>query len=197
MGFRTDDLGFRTDTGQTMSTHPASPHAHASPHESPVAGARVARSSNLVTPAHRNLELGEATTANRQPLRVLVAEDSQFLQMVTTALLAAWGITPVLAADGAEAVFLAAGGAYDIILMDLKMPEMDGIEAVHLIRKEERDRLSLERMPIVAYTGDAEVDEAWLSTCGFDAVLRKPCDGPAMEACLTHWCPSSFPPTLG
>jgi CheY-like chemotaxis protein len=130
-------------------------------------------------------------------LRVLVAEDNPVLRSVTTGLLATWGITPALAADGFEAVLLAAGGVYDIILMDLDMPGMGGLEAVYLIRNEERDRLSLERMTIVAYTSDADVDEAVLRACGFDALLKKPCSGPALEACLLHWCPSLFAPQPG
>lgn len=152
----------------------------------------AASSLELVSPVHSELDCQDAKAASPQHLRILVVEDNSVLRIATVGLLAAWGITPALAADGSEAVLLAAGGAYDIILMDLQMPGMGGIEAVYLIRKEERGRLSLERMPIIAYTSDADIDEAWLRTCGFDAVLQKPCSGRAMKTCLAYWCPSSF-----
>lgn len=67
---------------------------------------RVTHPLELVPPAQGDLELQETKTASRRHLRVSVVEGNSLLRVVTIGLLATWGITPALAADGSEAVLL-------------------------------------------------------------------------------------------
>ena len=138
----------------------------------------------------------QALDPNAQPaasLRVLLADDSQVLRYVTCRLLATWGIVPVLARNGAEAVALAAEQDFDLILMDIQMPIMDGLTATLRIRNQERVGCS-GRVPVVAYTScDSTWDKEALSRSGMDAQLQKPCNAAAMENCLNRLCPRKFP----
>jgi len=106
------------------------------------------------------------------------------------ALLAHWHITPVLASDGIEAVTLAGEQDFDIILMDLDMPVLDGFRATQTIRRQERMVARCRRVPVVAYTANpAVLSEACWSRSGMDAVLAKPSVAAEMEECLRRWCP--------
>jgi len=120
---------------------------------------------------------------------VLVVDDNPVNLLVASETLAQWGITPMLAADGAEAVALACGHDFDLILMDLQMPVLDGLAATVQIRRFEREH-STPRTPVVAYTMTAfSVNEPRLRASGLDAVLDKPCDSGTLQACLLRWCP--------
>jgi len=119
-------------------------------------------------------------------LRVLVVDDDPVNLHVTSAMLSCWGIKPMLAADGAQAVTLADEQPLDLILMDLQMPVLDGLGATRQIRRAEQ-ALCRTRVPVVAYTSMATTP-ALLGDFGIDAVLTKPCDAPALRACLLRWC---------
>jgi CheY-like chemotaxis protein len=126
----------------------------------------------------------------RKTPRVLIAEDDPVQQVVTWALLSDFGVTPLLAADGAEAVALACGIEFDIILMDLQMPVLDGLTATAQIRRFELER-SRPRVPVVAYTSCGFTgSEPFLRAAGIDAVLEKPCDPNALRDCLLRCCPT-------
>lgn len=131
------------------------------------------------TPADADSHLGQ--------LRVLVVDDDPVNLMIASEMLSAWGITPLLAADGAEAVTLARDLPLDLILMDLQMPVLDGLAAAKLIRCGE-DEFAKVRVPIVAYTS-AHPAEVALRRFGINGVLAKPCDRLALHSCLTRWCP--------
>lgn len=120
--------------------------------------------------------------------RILVVDDNPSNQSDVCELLACWGITPMLAADGAEAVALACGHDFDLILMDLQMPVLDGLAATTQIRRHEREH-SGTRAPVVAYTSSS-VSGSVLRDCGVDAVLEKPCDAKALQDCLLRWYPA-------
>jgi hypothetical protein len=108
--------------------------------------------------------------------------------MMASAMLSGCGITPLLAADGAQAVALARELQFDLILMDLQMPVLDGLGAARQIRHIECE-LASHRAAIVAYTSMSPT-ESLLQACGIDGLLDKPCDMAALQDCLTRWCPS-------
>ena len=125
------------------------------------------------------------SAAQVEPQRVLVVDDNPVNLLLAEQLLSQFGIRPLMAADGAEAVALAGGWALDLILMDLQMPVLDGLTATRQIRHDERLH-GRPRVPVVAYTSCAPAT-ACLRKFGIDGVLDKPCDARALEACLATW----------
>jgi CheY-like chemotaxis protein len=120
---------------------------------------------------------------------VLVVDDDPFNQLVAAQRLSLMGIKPLLASDGAEAVALACGLQLDLILMDLKMPVLDGFAATAQIRCFELEH-SRRRVPVVAHTSTLVCgDLTRLRDSGFDAVLEKPAGARAMRDCVMRWCP--------
>jgi CheY-like chemotaxis protein len=103
-----------------------------------------------------------------------VAEDNAVNQKVICSMLRRRGWNPVLAANGAEAFDLFRQQLFGVILMDVQMPETDGLEATRLIRAEETRR-GLCRTPIVAITAHASAGQhAQCLLEGMDAVITKP-----------------------
>jgi signal transduction histidine kinase/CheY-like chemotaxis protein len=109
-------------------------------------------------------------------LRVLAAEDNAVNQLVLTTLLAQVGISPDVVSDGEAAVAAWRTGAWDLILMDVQMPVMDGVEAVRLIRAAEATE-GRARTPILALTANAMAHQvADYLAAGFDGHVAKPID---------------------
>lgn len=107
-------------------------------------------------------------------LRVLVAEDNPINQQIVVTLLAGRGHTIKVVGNGKLAVEEAASGQYDVILMDVQMPEVDGLEATRAIREREK-RLGAPRIPIVALTAHAMAgDRERCLEAGMDTYLSKP-----------------------
>jgi len=110
------------------------------------------------------------------PLRVLAAEDNATNQLVLRALLGAVGINPTILDNGAEAVAAWRDAEWDVILMDVQMPEMDGPTAVKQIREEEaaggRARTTI--IALTANSMDHQVRE--YLDIGMDGYLAKPID---------------------
>ena len=120
--------------------------------------------------------------ADRHPLRVLVAEDNGVNQKVALAMLRHLGYRADLAADGLEAVESVRRVPYDVVLMDLQMPELDGIGATRQIRAEHPDG---RRPRIVALTANAfEEDREACLAAGMDDYVSKPLKAEALEAAL-------------
>jgi len=108
-----------------------------------------------------------------RPLRILLAEDNAFNQKVASGMLAAMGHSTSVAANGAEAVRAFTRGGFDVILMDVQMPCMDGLEATDAIRELEKDRDI--RIPIVAMTAHAMAgDRERCLAAGMDGYVAKP-----------------------
>ncbi|MGA3401604.1 MAG: ATP-binding protein [Acetobacteraceae bacterium] len=107
-----------------------------------------------------------------RPMRVLLAEDNPTNQFVVTRLLKGFAIPVDIANDGAEAVRAADRTAYDMICMDMRMPEMDGLEATRAIRRRDGpSRLA----PIVAMTANAfPEDIAACQAAGMTDFVAKP-----------------------
>src|SRR5271157_1546598 len=108
-----------------------------------------------------------------QPLRILLAEDNAINQRVARVLLERRGHTVTVAANGREAVQLAGEREFDLILMDVQMPEMDGLEATMALRA--REAGAGRRLPIVAMTAHAmKGDAERCLEAGMDAYISKP-----------------------
>ncbi|NLZ11443.1 MAG: response regulator [Alcaligenaceae bacterium] len=118
-------------------------------------------------------------------LKLLLVEDNIVNQQLATRLLEKWGHTVVLAINGQEAVDrLTAGERYDIVLMDIQMPVMGGIEATRAIRAHEAAK-ALPRQPIVAMTANAmQGDREMCLDAGMDDYLSKPIKKVELEATL-------------
>ena len=118
--------------------------------------------------------VGEAEATEARPLRILAAEDNLTNQKVLRAVLDPLDIELIITADGAAAVEAWRTGGFDLILMDIQMPVMDGVEATETIRAEERQR-QVPRIPILALTANAMTYqvEQYLAV-GMDGHVSKP-----------------------
>ncbi|MBA4800785.1 MULTISPECIES: response regulator [Euryhalocaulis] len=106
-------------------------------------------------------------------LRVLVVEDNLINQIVMEGLLKTFGHDAVLVDNGREAVQLSSDSAFDLILMDLHMPEMDGYETTEEIRNRESNG----QTPIIAVTADAlSGTKERCFEAGMDGYVTKPVD---------------------
>jgi CheY-like chemotaxis protein len=115
---------------------------------------------------------------------VLVADDNPVNCEVTAALLESAGMKVDLAEDGRECVRRAADGRYAMILMDVQMPRMNGIEATRAIRQ----RLGSTELPIIAMTACAfEEERAACMAAGMDGVLLKPVEPTVLYAKVLKW----------
>jgi len=110
--------------------------------------------------------------AEEVPLRILLAEDNVINQRVALAMLSRLGYRADVVANGVEAVRAVEVGAYDVVLMDVQMPEMDGIEATEKIRRQ----VSRDKQPrIIAMTANVSTDDrAACNAAGMDDFLGKP-----------------------
>jgi signal transduction histidine kinase/CheY-like chemotaxis protein len=115
--------------------------------------------------------IGQTPLADKLPLRILMAEDNAINRKVGLALLARQGYKADVAANGKEALDAVLRQPYDLVLMDIQMPEMDGIESAQAMRKQ----LQKECPMIVALTANvfAGAREEYLAK-GFDDYLSKP-----------------------
>jgi two-component system, sensor histidine kinase and response regulator len=116
-----------------------------------------------------------------EALRILLAEDSVVNQRVTSGLLEALGHSVDTVGDGADAVAAAAKERYDLVLMDLQMPVMGGLDATSAIRR--REAVEGGHLPIVALTARAmEEDRRLCLAAGMDGYLAKPLRHAEIEA---------------
>ena len=124
----------------------------------------------------------ESETA-KQPLRILLVEDNVINRAVATALLQKRGHTLVQAANGREALDAAAREPFDIIFMDVQLPEMDGFDATRSIRRMEQ--ATGRRTTIIAMTAHAMAgDRERCLASGMDGYLSKPLERAALMAVL-------------
>jgi CheY-like chemotaxis protein len=126
-------------------------------------------------------------------LRVLAAEDNLINQLVLKTLLAQVGIEPVIVGNGAEAVAAFVEGGWDLILMDVQMPVMDGPTAAKAIRAEEAAR-GATPTPIIALTANAMSHqvEAYRAA-GMNGFLAKPIEVAQLYEALAVAVPGAQP----
>ena len=130
--------------------------------------------------------------AERLPLRVLLCDDNAINQKVALRLLQQMGYQPDLAANGIEALTALEKEAYDIIFMDVQMPEMDGLEATRIIRERQRE---ISKFPnykgsiiIIAMTASAMPgDRDKCIASGMDDYLAKPVRPEDMRGLVERW----------
>lgn len=128
--------------------------------------------------------VSEAEPEGLPALRVLVADDNPINQAVARAVLEAAGAVVDTAPDGAQALERLRVEAFDLVLMDVHMPVMDGIEAVGRLRDGQAGRAD---MPVLALTADAMPGEAArLKALGFDGLQHKPVQPAALIAAIAE-----------
>ncbi len=124
-------------------------------------------------------------------VRVLLAEDNPINQEVALGILQEVGLNVDLAENGARAVTMAATGNYALILMDMQMPEMDGVEATKRIRG------AGNQVPIIAMTANAfRDDRERCLTAGMDDFVAKPVVPELLFSTLLHWIPAHMLPAM-
>jgi signal transduction histidine kinase/CheY-like chemotaxis protein/HPt (histidine-containing phosphotransfer) domain-containing protein len=127
----------------------------------------------------------------KRPLKVLVVDDSEVNRKVTASYLRAAGHEAAEAADGSEAVGLAVARDFDVVLMDMRMPGMDGLEAARRIRALGAPR---SRVPIVAVTANALDHHAEeCRRAGMSEHLAKPFTQAELSAVLARAVPMRPP----
>jgi ABC-type amino acid transport substrate-binding protein/CheY-like chemotaxis protein len=121
--------------------------------------------------------------------KVLLVEDNEINQQVATELLENVGITVTLANNGIESIKAVSKENFDLIFMDIQMPEMDGLEATKLIR--EMDGKSIDTLPIVAMTAHAmRGDREKSLKAGMNDHLTKPLNPNKLYSTLVKWIKS-------
>jgi len=124
-------------------------------------------------------------------LRILVVEDNEINQEIILAMIDQLGHRTVVVENGVEAIAAAADNDFDLILMDLQMPKMGGMEAVERIRRVGGQR---SEVPIVAVTALAMPNvRSEILAAGMQDLVTKPIDPTALAAAIDHWAATPIP----
>ncbi|KAL0485130.1 hybrid signal transduction histidine kinase dhkK [Acrasis kona] len=118
-------------------------------------------------PDHNGADLGQ--------IKVLVVDDNHINQKILCRLLQKNGYYCEVASDGLEAVQLIAGSQFDVVLMDIEMPVLNGIEATKRVRQMESERCSKKMLPIIGVSGNARDEVAdVVKECMMNGYISKP-----------------------
>ena len=140
------------------------------------------------TPCHNRpqtaRERDQALTARFTGSKVLLAEDNEVNQLVASRILKNAGFMVDIADNGLKAVEMVRGGNYDLVLMDIQMPEMDGLSAT----REIRSTPGLEKLPVIAMTAHAmSGDREQSLAAGMNDHVNKPINLNELFGCLSRW----------
>ncbi|MDR3581354.1 MAG: response regulator [Oryzomonas sp.] len=114
-----------------------------------------------------------SASENGAPLRILLVDDQELNRTLVASMLKDMGYSLEVSENGKEAVSKWENGSFDLILMDINMPIIDGIEAPWIIRNHEKDRGDY--TPIIAFSADFDKEDSGeYSSLGFDGFVRKP-----------------------
>jgi two-component system, sensor histidine kinase len=142
------------------------------------------KAASLESPVDEKDKAGNAAEIKKEPLNILVAEDNPINQMLMTRVLKKFGLTGDIAENGKIALEKLQEKRYDLILMDIQMPEMDGYEATAVIRKELKNNI-----PIVALTAHSMSREK--EKClevGMNDFISKPFDQKHLYETIVSLC---------
>ena len=135
-------------------------------------------------PSPPGLQALQVLQAQFAGARILVAEDNEINLLVTRSLIEDAGLVAVAVRNGQEAVEQVAAGSFDLVLMDMQMPVMDGMAATVAIRR----TVSSERLPILAVTANAfSEDRRACYLAGMDAFISKPVDPHLLYEKMLTW----------
>ena len=127
-------------------------------------------------PANRRNPAAEhSPPPHSSPLRILLAEDDPVNRAMARRMIEKLGHAVTVATSGREVLKALGNGLFDLVLMDIRMPEMDGYEATAVIRAKEKQRNSGQHIPIIALTADAMAgDRQRCLDAGMDGYVTKP-----------------------
>ena len=146
----------------------------------------VLGTAEVVPTANRSVAKPELTLPSGRRLNILVAEDNVINQRVALGILEKQGHRVVLAGDGLKAISLWENEGFDVIFMDVQMPEMGGFEATAIIR--EREKTTGQHIPIVAMTAHAmKGDRERCLKAGMDDYIPKPARIDLLRETLERW----------
>jgi signal transduction histidine kinase/PleD family two-component response regulator len=121
----------------------------------------------------------------KQQIHILIAEDNAINQKVALHMIAKFGYKAQAASNGKEVLECLAIRPYDLILMDIQMPEMDGYEATRAIRK---SQIGYNQIPIIAMTANAmKGDDNKCLEAGMDDYIAKPIDATMLQRKIDYW----------
>lgn len=135
-------------------------------------------------PAQDRIRAEQHLRLRHRGTRILIVEDDVFGQEIIAEYVGAAGLAVELAGDGVEALEKAAQSRYELVLMDIQMPRMDGLDATRHLRQ----LAGYSETPIIAVTAHAyAIAEEMSRQAGMNAFLTKPLNPGALYATLLEW----------
>lgn len=153
---------------------------------------RVGKTIEAASSATSVVKKAPKSADARRPLRVLLVEDNTLNQILAERLIRRRGDEIVVTSNGHEALVALDQTPFDVVLMDIQMPEMSGIDVTTAIRAREKEKGNGERVPIIATTASAmKEDKELCFAAGMDAYLSKPIERAALYAAMDELTGSS------
>jgi PAS domain S-box-containing protein len=155
-------------------------------------GLQKTTAAKAIAPAGSENPTVKKAPDTRRPLRVLLVEDNTLNQILAERLIHRRGDEIVVTSNGHEALAAFDRTRFDLVLMDIQMPEMSGIDVTTAIRAREKEKRNGERVPIIATTASAmKEDKELCFAAGMDAYLSKPIERAALYAAMDELTGSS------